>query len=104
MGTHPIFESDFDCLTDSIKMLTQSDMLAEDEYVMNYLEETNIYGRIMVTNKKNQSLMIYTEMRMVIFIVFPALILFFSLCYLALDWRLICKVISNMIYNTVKSD
>ena len=46
---------------------------AEDDFVMDYLEETNIYGRIMVTNQKNQSLMIYTEMRMVIFIVFPAL-------------------------------
>merc|ERR1712193_293151 len=40
MGTHPIFESDFDCLTDSFKMAQDGLDVAQT----NYTELVNIFG------------------------------------------------------------
>merc|ERR1711868_222530 len=42
MGTHPIFESDFDCLTDFLKM--QRDFRKDRNYDPNKLREPKIIG------------------------------------------------------------
>merc|ERR1711868_194980 len=56
MGTHPIFESDFDCLTDGPKL---SQWLPKNYEKMTESKGATGFGRKIIPNKKGKEIVVY---------------------------------------------